>query len=84
LASSTTFVLGDVSDGEDQFFVVAVHCAVEAIDSRRTLGKAAARLDSEKVFVVVAESVLGSKRTSTRSLTLLPSRAAIGRRKYVP
>src|SRR6266581_8020439 len=55
------FVLGHVGDREDQVCVVTARCALEAHSDLENLGKAAARLDSEEVFVIVAESIFGLK-----------------------
>src|SRR5713226_211358 len=52
-------VLGHVGDREDQVCVVTARCALEAHSDLENLGKAAARLDSEEVFLIVAESILG-------------------------
>src|SRR5258705_549133 len=78
------FVFGDVGDGEDQIFLVAARCALEAHSDLEGLGKAAARLDSEKVFVVVAESVLGLQAHFDAILGSLALEGGLGRRKYVP
>src|SRR5438552_6158509 len=49
-------VLGHVGDREDPVLVVAARSTLEAHPDLEDLGKAAARQDPEKVFVVVAES----------------------------
>src|SRR5260221_2473478 len=77
------FVFGDVGDGEDQIFLVAARCALEAHSDLEGLGKAAARLDSEKVFVVVAEGVLGLQAHFDAILGSLALEGGLGRRKYV-
>src|SRR5882762_5763886 len=51
-------VLGHVGDCEDQVSILTACSALEAHPDLEDLGKAAARLDSEKIFVVVAESIL--------------------------
>src|SRR5438128_7966759 len=48
-------VLGDVGHREDQVFVAAARRALETHSDLERLGKTAARLDPEKIFVVVAE-----------------------------
>src|SRR5437667_257272 len=48
------------------------------------LGKAAARLDPEKVFVVVAESILGLETHFDAVLDLLSFEGSLRRRKDVP
>src|SRR5258705_2110425 len=78
------FVFGDVGDGEDQIFVVAARCALEAHSDLEGLGKTAARLDSEKVFVVIAEGVLGLEAHFDAILDSLALEGGLGRRKYVP
>ena len=57
LASST--VLGGVGHREDQVFIATARCPLETHSDLERLGKAAARLDPEKILVVVAESLLG-------------------------
>src|SRR6266699_3006544 len=49
------FARGDVGDGEDQVFIAAARRALETHSGFERLGKAAARLDPEKILVVVAE-----------------------------
>src|SRR6185503_3008361 len=64
--------------------VVAARRALEAHSDLEDLGKAAARLDSEKVFVVVAESLLGLKTHFDAVLDVLAFESGFDRRKYVP
>src|SRR5258705_319937 len=77
------FVFGDVGDGEDQILVFAARCALEAHTDLEGLGKAAARLDSEKVFVVVAEGVLGLQPHSDAILDSLALEGGLARRNDV-
>src|SRR5882762_7436478 len=77
-------VLGHVGDGEDPVRVVAARSTLEAHPDLEYLGKAAARLDSEKVFVVVAERILGLETHFDAVLDLLSFEDSLRRRKYVP
>src|SRR6266853_1466285 len=76
-------VLGHVGDGEDQVRVVADRGALETHPGLEDLGKAAARLDSEKTFVVVAESILGLEAHFDAVVDLLAFESRLHHRKYV-
>src|SRR5467141_3099718 len=77
-------VLGHVGDREDQVRVLTARGALETHPDLEDLGKAAARLDPEKTFVVIAESILGLETHFDTVLDLLAFEGGLGRRKYVP
>src|SRR5256885_13454218 len=77
-------VLGHVGDREDPVRVVAARSTLEAHPDLEDLGKAAARLDPEKVFVVVAESILGLETHFDAVLDLLSFEGSLRRGKDVP
>src|SRR5437667_10859015 len=77
-------VLGHVGDREDQVRVVTARSALEAHSGLEDLWKAAARLDSQKIFVVVAESILGLEAHFDAILDTPAFEGGLGRRKYVP
>src|SRR6266700_3686274 len=77
-------VLRHVGDREDQVRVLAIRSALEAHSDLEDLGKAAARLDSEKIFVVVAESILGLETHFDPVPDFLAFEGGLDRGKYVP
>src|SRR6267143_3919273 len=77
-------VLGHIGDREDQVRVIIARGALETHPDLEDLGKAAARLDSEKTFVVVAESVLGLEAHFDAVFGLLAFESRLRHRKYVP
>src|SRR5712691_12845023 len=62
------FARGDVGDGEDQVFIAAARRALETHSGFERLGKTTARLDPEKILVVVAESLWRRSITSVRGV----------------
>src|SRR3989440_671170 len=76
-------VLGHLGDGEDQARVVADRGALETHPDLEDLGKAPARLDSEKTFVVVAEGILGLEAQFDAVVDLLAFEGHLHHRKYV-
>ncbi len=77
-------VLGHVGDREDQVRVVTARSALEAHSDIEDLWKAAAGVYSEKIFVVVAESILGLETHFDSILDPPAFEGSLSRRKYVP
>jgi len=74
-------VLGDVGDGEDPVVIAAERVALETHAGLERPGKAAARLDSQQILVVLAESVLRLKPYFDAVLDSLALEGGLDRRE---